>query len=77
MKITDISTIHVDAGWRTWLFVKIETDEDVTGWGECSDDKTPRGIQGVIEDLKPILIGQDPRAYEMRFWDMMRKTRQK
>lgn len=76
MKITDISTIHVDAGWRTWLFVKIETDEDVTGWGECSDDKTPRGIQGVIEDLKPILIGQDPRAYEMRFWDMMRKTRQ-
>jgi galactonate dehydratase len=76
VKITDISSIPIDAGWRSWLLVKVETDEGITGWGECSDDKTPTGIQGVIADLKPLLIGQDPRAYEMRFWDMMRKTRQ-
>ncbi len=76
MKITDIETFVVDAGWRPWTFVKVETDDGVTGWGECSDGKSPRGIVGTIEDLKPLLLGQDPRAFEARFADMIRGTRQ-
>ena len=75
MKIADINTYVVDAGWRPWIFVKIETDEGVTGYGECSESSTPHGVLGTIEDLKPLLIGKDPRAYEMRFWDMVRSTR--
>ena len=76
MKITNIETFIVDAGWRPWTFVKVETDEGVTGWGECSDGRSPHGVVGTIEDLKPYLIGTDPRAFEMRFWDMFRATRQ-
>ena len=76
MKITNIETFIVDAGWRPWTFVKVETDEGVTGWGECSDGRSPHGVAGTIEDLKPYLMGQDPRAYEMRFFDMTRATRQ-
>ena len=76
MKITNIETFIVDAGWRPWTFVKIETDEGITGYGECSDGRTPRGVVGTIEDFKPMLIGSDPRAYEMRFWDMVRGSRQ-
>ena len=76
MKITEIKTFVVDAGWRPWVFVKIETDEGVTGYGECSDGKNPWGVVGVVNDLKPLLVGQDPRAFEMRFWDMIRGTRQ-
>ena len=56
--------------------MKIETDEGVTGWGECSDGKSPHGVVGTIEDLKPYLLGTAPRAFEMRFWDMFRATRQ-
>ena len=41
MKITNIETLIVDAGWRPWMFVKVETDEGITGWGECSDGKSP------------------------------------
>ncbi len=26
--------------------------------------------------MTPLLIGRDPRAYEMRFWDMIRGSRQ-
>jgi L-alanine-DL-glutamate epimerase-like enolase superfamily enzyme len=74
MKITNIETFAVNAGWRAWDFVKIETDEGITGWGECSD-KMPLGVLGVIEDLKPRLLGRDPRAFEMLFWDMRRATR--
>ena len=76
MKITNIETFIVDAGWRPWTFVKVETDEGVTGWGECSDGRSPHGVVGTIEDLKPYLIGTDPRAFVMRFWDMFRATRQ-
>lgn len=76
MKITNIETFLVDAGWRPWIFVKVETDEGVTGYGECSDGRNPYGVTGVVKDLTPLLIGQDPRAYEMRFWDMIRGTRQ-
>jgi L-alanine-DL-glutamate epimerase-like enolase superfamily enzyme len=76
MKITNIETFIVDAGWRPWIFVKIETDAGITGYGECSDGKTPYGVVGTIRDLIPLLIGQDPRAYEIRFWDMIRGSRQ-
>ncbi len=76
MRISDIETFTVAAGWRPWIFVKVETDEGVTGYGECSDGRSPQGVVGTIEDLKPVLLGQDPRAYEMRFWDMLRRTRQ-
>jgi len=31
-------------------------------------------VGGAVEDLKPILLGTDPRAYEMRFWEMSRQA---
>ena len=76
MKITNIETFIVDAGWRPWTFVKVETDEGVTGYGECSDGRNPNGVVGTIRDFTPLLIGRDPRPYEMRFWDMIRGSRQ-
>ncbi len=76
MKITNVETFIVDAGFRPWTFVKVETDEGVTGYGECSDGRSPLGIAGTVEDLAPVLVGRDPRAFEMRFWDMLRRVRQ-
>lgn len=76
MKITNIETFVVDAGWRPWIFTKVETDEGITGYGECSDGRNPNGVAGTIKDLTPLLIGKDPRPYEMRFWDMIRGSRQ-
>ena len=76
MKITKIETFIVDGGWRPWIFVKVETDEGVTGYGECSDGRNPNGVAGTIKDLTSLLIGRDPCAYEMLFWDMIRGSRQ-
>ncbi|MCH7606548.1 MAG: mandelate racemase/muconate lactonizing enzyme family protein [Chloroflexi bacterium] len=76
MKITNVETFLVDGGWRPFIYVKVETDEGVTGYGECTDPRSPHGVLGTIQDLTPVLIGQDPGAYEMRFWDMIRATRQ-
>ena len=76
MKITNIETFIVDAGWRPWTFVKVETDEGITGYGECSDGRNPNGVVGTIKDFTPLMVGRDPRPYEMRFWDMIRGSRQ-
>jgi len=77
MKITQVETLHCDAGWRPWTFIKISTDEGITGYSECTDSHgSPHGIEGVVKDLSPLLLGQDPRATEKLFWDMYSRTRQ-
>ena len=75
MKITKLETFIVDGGWRAWTYVKVETDEGITGWGECSDTRVPNAVAGAVRDLSAVLVGQDPRAYEARFADMHRNTR--
>jgi L-alanine-DL-glutamate epimerase-like enolase superfamily enzyme len=76
MRITKVGTFHCDGGWRPWTFVKVETDEGLHGWGECSDNRNPHGIAGCVRDFEDLLIGQDPRAVELLYWDMLRRTRQ-
>lgn len=75
MRITDVKTFLVDAGvpgggWRArnWLFVKVETDEGITGLGEASG--WPRVVETAIRDLTPLLIGEDPTRIE-RLWQRM------
>jgi L-alanine-DL-glutamate epimerase-like enolase superfamily enzyme len=74
MKITNVESFVVDAGWRPWVFVRVETDQGIVGYGECSVSRSPFAMAGAIEDLKPLLLGADPRAYEMRFWEMSRQA---
>jgi galactonate dehydratase len=73
-RIRSIETFLVDASsptaWRArnWLFVKITTEEGLVGLGEASG--WPRVIQTAIQDLTPILIGEDPTRIE-RLWQKM------
>jgi galactonate dehydratase len=55
-------------GSRNWLFVKVVTDEGITGIGECSG--WPRVIRTAVEDLTPLLVGEDPMHIE-RLWQKM------
>ena len=76
MKIDAIETFVVDAGWRPWQFVAVRTSDGITGYGEMSDGRNPYGIVGTVEDFKPLLLGRDPMAVEMLYWDMYRLARQ-
>ena len=76
MKITNVEAVVVGASWRPWVFVRVDTDAGITGWGECSDGKNPWGVAGAVQDAEPLLVGQDPRPYEMRHWDLLRGSRQ-
>ncbi|MBC7826418.1 MAG: galactonate dehydratase [Chitinophagaceae bacterium] len=78
MHITDIKTIVVNGELRNWVFVKVETNEGIYGWGEATLEWKTRSLVATIEDLKPLLVGKDPRNitqnYEIMnkhgFWKM-------
>ena len=76
MRISRVQAFHCDAGWRPWTFVKVETDAGIVGWGECSDSRNPYGVAGSVRDLEDLLVGEDPRATERLYWDMLRVFRQ-
>src|SRR3712207_6224244 len=67
MKITEVTTFLLP--WGS-LFVKIDTDEGISGWGECSP-MNGRVIQAmVVHALKPLVVGGDPFDVEV-LWERM------
>jgi galactonate dehydratase len=65
IKITGVKTVVVNAEMRNWVFVKVETDQDgLYGWGEASLNWKTRAVTGTVEDLTPLVLGQDPRDIE-------------
>ncbi|MCC6314949.1 MAG: galactonate dehydratase [Thermomicrobiales bacterium] len=74
MKIIRISTRVVNARMRNWVFVKVETDEGVTGWGEASLEWKTRAVVGCVEDLAPLVLGEDPRRIEHLYQIMYRHS---
>ena len=55
--------------YRTTL-VKIETDEGITGYGECMVRLAPTATRDIVEYIKPLLIGKDPMDTEY-IWERM------
>ena len=64
MKIARIEDLHCDAGWRTFSFLKITTDDGITGWSEYTEADGSRGLTAVIHGLAEPLIGADPRPVQ-------------
>ena len=74
MKIAAISTRVVNARMRNWVFVKVETDQGLVGWGEASLEWKTRAVVGCVEDLAPLVLGQDPRRIEHLYQTMYRHS---
>lgn len=69
MKITAITPILIRAS-RTMLFVKVETDEGITGIGEAGLTSREWGVEGIVRALAPLLVGEDPMRSE-HLWQLM------
>jgi galactonate dehydratase len=61
MKITKLTTFLVPP---RWLFLKVETDEGVTGWGEPIVEGRAETVAALVAELADYLIGKDPGAIE-------------
>ncbi len=67
MKITKLTTFIVPP---RWCFLKIETDEGITGWGEPVVEGRAQTVAACVEELSDYLIGRDPRLIEDH-WTVM------
>ena len=67
MKITKIETFKFWVDWSNWMFVRIDTDEGVSGWGEASLHGAVEAVETAIGELAPHLVGEDPAGPE-RHW---------
>lgn len=61
MKITEIETFAVGAGWKNWLFVRLHTDAGISGLGEGTLNGFIRTTEAAIRELEHFVIGEDPR----------------
>ena len=64
MKVTDIKTFAVDCFRTNWVFVKVYTDEGVTGVGEATLEYKEKALIGAVEHIREYLIGQNPLDVE-------------
>lgn len=62
MKITAVKTFIVDPGvGKNWLFVKVETDSGLYGWGEAyTQADRDRTIEIHVQQLGRYLLGRNP-----------------
>ncbi|MBM3460398.1 MAG: mandelate racemase/muconate lactonizing enzyme family protein, partial [Armatimonadetes bacterium] len=62
MKITNVKTFLVNPGVaKNWLFVKVETDVGIHGWGECyTQADRDKSIESHVEQLSRYLVGRAP-----------------
>ncbi|HET8727418.1 MAG TPA: mandelate racemase/muconate lactonizing enzyme family protein [Alphaproteobacteria bacterium] len=62
MKIASVECLPVHPGWRkNIIFVRVETDSGLVGWGEAySQYDRDRAVGAQIDELGRYLIGRDP-----------------
>ncbi len=56
-----------------WLFLKIETDEGIVGWGEPVIEGRASTVKACVEELMEYLIGKDPLRIEDH-WSMLYRS---
>lgn len=74
MKITDLKTYIVGNPWKNWVFVKLFTDQGITGLGEATGGLATKPNLGDVEELRRHIIGEDP-CHPERLWYKMHKAR--
>lgn len=65
MKITDIEALPISAGpgyLYAIIVVLVRTDEGLTGIGEASLAGRSRGVLGIIDHVRELLVGPAPQG---------------
>jgi len=70
LKVTGLKTFVVNVGSVNWVFVKIHTNQGLTGLGEGSVTSKEPTIAEAIREHERFLVGKDPTEIE-RLWQAM------
>ena len=60
MKITEVMPYPIFDGRRSFMLVKVSTDEGIEGWGEAGVTYRELAVAGAITHYRELLVGQDP-----------------
>ena len=71
MKIARLETFFVRP---RWLFLKVETDSGLAGWGEPIVVGRAGTVATALRELEPLVVGQDPRLIEHLWQRIYRGT---
>lgn len=71
MKVTGVTTYLIHPGMsKNWLFIKVTTDEGLTGWGEAyTQSDRDRTIEIHVQQLARYLVGRSP--FDIRHFTFM------
>ncbi|MBT3361537.1 MAG: mandelate racemase/muconate lactonizing enzyme family protein, partial [Rhodospirillales bacterium] len=71
MKIKAVKSFSIHPGWRkNWIFVKVETDEGIVGWGEAyTQYDRDRSVMAHLDELSRYMVGRDP--FEIKYFTQM------
>ncbi|MBO5220344.1 MAG: galactonate dehydratase [Clostridia bacterium] len=72
MKISDIKIYTLDAYRTNWAFIKVETDEGLYGWGEASLGTNEMALEGMVADLRRLVVGRNPMEIEKLCFEVYR-----
>jgi galactonate dehydratase len=75
MRVTRIETLHCDAGWRNYSFLKLSTDQGIVGWSEFAEDFGSPGVSAAIERLSGRVVGQPVCSHERIYAELYCATR--
>lgn len=75
LKITGMKTIVVNVGSVNWAFVKIATNQGITGLGEGSITSKEATLSAAIMEHERFLMGKDPSDIEYLWQAMFRYPR--
>lgn len=64
MKISSVELFKVPP---RWLFLKVSTDEVISGWGEPIVEGRAETVRAAVEEMSEYLIGNDPFRIEDHF----------
>jgi len=75
LKITGLKTFVVNVGNVNWAFVKIYTNQGITGLGEGSITSKEATLSAAIMEHERYLVGKDPTDIELHYQAMFRWPR--
>ena len=75
MEIKELITLHCDAGWRNYHFVKITAADGTVGYSEYDEGFGSPGVTTVIESMAARLLGQNAMEHERIYATMFGATR--
>ena len=64
MNITNVKHYLTTDVRSSAVFIKVETDAGIAGYGEATNHFLPQASLGMLKDLSPYLIGEDPERIE-------------